>query len=167
MVCLEVPPLRERPGDVHLLAEHFLERYAAEYGREITRFSGPALQAILGNDWPGNVRELENAIERAVLLAGESGVVTPEALGLSGAMPSASLETREPLSSPESPDDGPILPLRVALEGPERQLILRALEANHGNRNQTAAMLGVNRTTLFNKMKKYGLLDIPSSPPKH
>jgi len=149
VVPLEVPALRNRPTDVPLLARTFLERARSEYERSVEAFSESALAALCAHDWPGNVRQLEHAIERAVLLA-RGPVLEPADLGL-----------EEPDSVPETPPDAdaPILPLKKALEGPEKRIIERALARNDGNRKRTARMLGVNRTTLFNKMRKYGLLD--------
>jgi len=145
VVTIEVPPLRERPGDVPLLAEAFLERFARENGRRLRGFTRDALDRLALYAWPGNVRELENVVERAVVLCGgryiSASDLPPTILG------------KESLPPPSG-----TLPLKKALEEPERRIIERALERNRGNRQRTAEMLGVNRTTLFNKMRKYGLL---------
>ena len=193
VVDLALPPLRERPGDVPLLAARFLERFVREHGRGARRFAPEALGALTAAPWPGNVRQLENAVERAVLLAPgpviERADLGPDfgpdfGPGEQPAAPQGRLADRSPpgsilgspLGSPpgtpdavppdsqDHPGDPPLGPLREALEGPERRLIARALAANGGNRKQTAAMLGINRTTLFNKMRKYGLLDSPGAP---
>ncbi len=150
---LEVPPLRERPGDVMLLAEHFLARFAAEYEKEAQSFS-PAVQALIaGHSWPGNVRELENSIERAVLLS-------PGAEIEIDALPEAVRgDQRHQLQGPPLDALPSLLPLRDAVESTERTLIMHALTTLGGSRKRTAAVLGVNRTTLFNKMKKYNLMD--------
>ena len=158
VVNLALPPLRQRPGDIPLLARSFLARLAADHGRDVQRFSPEALAALTRHSWPGNVRQLENAVERAVLLA-RGPVVLVEDLGLDGAAAGHFGSDDANLGAgPELP----LGPLKESLEGPERRLIERALEANGGNRKQTAAMLGINRTTLFNKMRKYGLLDSSS-----
>ncbi|MFN0243017.1 MAG: sigma-54-dependent transcriptional regulator [Planctomycetota bacterium] len=166
VVALRLPSLRERPGDVALLAEHFLARFAAEYARPARRFQSECLALFASYPWPGNVRELEHVIERAVLLC-----------------PRETIETSDLVLGPATPATGPVAPelarggavvaalceiaaqdvatLRAALAGPERELIRRALEQNKGCRKATARMLGVNRTTLFNKMRKYKLMDFP------
>lgn len=150
VVPLELPALRERSGDIPLLARTFLKRANEEYGRNVESISPAAMAALCAHAWPGNVRQLEHAIERAVLLSTGSTIDVDD-LGLPAS------ETREP---PELADgDRPILSLKQALEGPEKRIIEHALAVNDGNRKRTAEMLGVNRTTLFNKMRKYGLLD--------
>jgi DNA-binding NtrC family response regulator len=157
VVRLDLPPLRERPGDIPLLAAACLERYAREHGRPVERFSPAALSALTRAPWPGNVRELENAVERAVLLAPGSEI-RAEDLG------------REllPAGQPPGPQgtlpQPPLGPLKEGLEGPERALIARALDASGGSRTRAAALLGINRTTLFNKMRKYDLLGTPIRP---
>ncbi len=156
VVHFEIPPLRERPGDALLLAEHFLDHFSKEYERPSTHFDEPVRQLIARYPWPGNVRELENSIERAVLLA-DGETITTTALALDS--PEEEALTTEALI--EFGEHGPIIPLKKALEGPEKRIIERALALNSGNRNETAAALGVNRTTLFNKMKKYDLLGPP------
>ena len=155
---IEVPPLRERRADIPLLADHILARLAAQHGRGVRAIADDALACLSRHAWPGNVRELENTIERAVLLS-EGELLEIDALGL----------TLPPAWSPGDAgsvplgEPGPITTLKEALEGPERRIIERALGANGGNRKATAAMLGINRTTLFNKMRKYGLLAGPSA----
>lgn len=153
VVSLDVPPLRERPQDVALLAESFLGRYAKEHGRPAKSLGPEALARLLGHPWPGNVRQLQHVVERAVLLC-RGPVLRTEDLGPDFA--AAPSSEREP-----DPDQAPILPLKQALEAPEKRIILRALNACDGHRQRAAALLGVNRTTLFNKMRKYDLLGPP------
>jgi len=160
VVSLVIPPLRERPGDIALLAEHFLDRYALEYDKAVRRMHADCLAVLVAQPWPGNVRQLENAVERAVLLSKGSELL-PGDLGAelraqseasaAGSLATLSLGLQNLASLP---------PLKEALEGPEREIILRALELNGGNRQRTAAMLEVNRTTLFTKMRKYGLMSL-------
>jgi DNA-binding NtrC family response regulator len=161
VVAVELPPLRARPGDVALLAAHFLRRYADEYGRPIERLHPAALSALAGAPWPGNVRQLENVLERAVLLAEGTELRTedlgPEVLG-PGGPPAPETHSGTLLQGLENLARLP--PLKEALEGPERQILVRALELSGGNRKAAAEMLGINRTTLFNKMRKYGLMDL-------
>ncbi len=164
VVTLELPPLRERVPDIPLLAERFLERAAREHGRGPTRFSPAALGLLLAHDWPGNVRELEHAVERAVLLAGGTAVETCDLPpGLLRRSAEGAPGTAQPGSAPAA-FDLPLGPLKLALAGPERALILKALEATGGSRKETAQLLDINRSTLFNKMRRYGLLSFPTSP---
>jgi DNA-binding NtrC family response regulator len=152
VVSIALPSLRERTGDIGLLAGHFLRRFCKEMGREILGFTEPALGALRQYAWPGNVRELENAVERAVVLCRRAQIdvqdlpetiITPSAAG-----PAAGLDG-EALPEPQ--------PLQIALEGPERRIIEAALRRNQWNRQATAAELDINRTTLYKKMRKYGL----------
>ncbi|MBI5432219.1 MAG: sigma 54-interacting transcriptional regulator [Planctomycetes bacterium] len=155
VVPIHLPPLRERPRDVALLAESFVVRAAAEYGRPVDGLSQEALVARCRAPWPGNVRQLENTIERAVLLARRERIEALD-LGVEFAAGLDPVRAAPELSLPS------LLHLKDALAEPERELIRRALEQHGGCRKATAASLGVNRTTLFNKMRKHGLLGIPS-----
>lgn len=154
VVAIQLPPLRERPLDIPLLAERFVERFAREHGRDGLCLSPAALGRLLAHPWPGNVRELEHALERAVLLAPGTRI-EPEDLptNVAGADPGR--------ARAEGAQDLPLGPLKLALEIPERALIERALSACGGCRNETARLLDINRTTLFNKMRKFGLLSFP------
>ncbi|MEW6074553.1 MAG: sigma-54 dependent transcriptional regulator [Planctomycetota bacterium] len=157
VVRIDVPPLRDRPGDVPLLAEQFLVRFARRHGRAARGFTPDALARLAAHPWPGNVRELEHAVERAVLLSA-SALLSPRDLWPEEAARAAGAGG-EPSPAWE---DLPLGPLRAALEIPERWLILRALRHAGGNRQTTAGLLGINRTTLFNKMRKYHLLSFPA-----
>jgi DNA-binding NtrC family response regulator len=145
VINVELPPLRERIADIPLLARHFLSQISEESGKKVHDFSEDALVALERYRWPGNVRELENIVERAVLL-GKGEVVQLEDLP-------SNLTTSVPISIKTAAGRT----LKEALEGPERQIILEVLEANHWNRNITADALGINRTTLYKKMKRLGL----------
>jgi DNA-binding NtrC family response regulator len=147
VINIELPPLRERVLDVPLLARHFLEAVCEESGKRVEDFTDDALTVLQRYRWPGNVRELQNVVERAVLL-GKGEYIQPEDL------PRRLLE-EVPLPTTSTPSRGRTL--KEALEGPERQIILDALESHHWNRNATAESLGVNRTTLYKKMKRLGL----------
>ncbi|MCU0710878.1 MAG: sigma-54 dependent transcriptional regulator [Pirellula sp.] len=167
VIHIELPSLRERLDDIPILANHFLRKVCAEYNRKISGFSNNAMNALLSHSWPGNIRELENAIQRSVLLA-KSDAIEVDALP-SSITKRSSLSDSQSLSSSHSPATGhqsdnvvfqtpaTIIPLSEALEGPERQIILSALKANSWNRNLTADLLGINRTTLYKKMKKLGI----------
>ena len=142
VVRLEVPPLRARPSDVPLLAEHFLRRYAAENEKETNGFSKDALDALVAHAWPGNVRELQNVIEQAVVLCERD---TIELHDLRMHVGSAS-------------DD----PLRlivpgVTLDELERFAILKTLDAVGGSPTKAAAILGVSRRTIQYRMREWGL----------
>ncbi|MEZ5977142.1 MAG: sigma-54 dependent transcriptional regulator [Planctomycetota bacterium] len=157
VVSVVLPPLRERPGDVPLLAADALLRAAEEHGRPARELSTAAIEVLLRHSWPGNVRELRHAMERAALVCGSS-VVEVEHLP-----PDVRGDDRSDAS-----DDGfgsvPLGPLRAMLEVPERAFLLRALAACGGSRSRTAELLDVNRGTLFNKMRRYGLMSYPSTP---
>jgi len=145
VINVELPPLRDRLSDIPLLAQHFLEEVCAETGRRVRAFSDDAMAALQAYRWPGNVRELQNVIERAVLL-GKSDVI-----GLDN------LPRNLVAAAPACLDASGTRTLKEALAGPERQIILGALEANNWNRHVTAEVLGINRTTLYKKMKRLGL----------
>ena len=166
VIHIELPSLRERPDDIPLLAEHFLRSAAKEFGREVDGFTSTAMHAMQNHRWPGNIRELENVIQRAVLLT-KSRSIDCESLPKSilGATanevkPSVRETSAEASAQPilgrsittEAPQT-----LSEALEAPERQIILNVLKANDWNRNVTADQLGINRTTLYKKMKKLGI----------
>ena len=148
VINIELPSLRERPSDIPTLAKHFLEKVCQEEEKQITGFDRPAIEAMQQYDWPGNVRELQNIVERAVLLG--NGIE----LGVQD-LPSHLHACRSNTST--IAPTGQRQTLKEALEGPERQIILQSLRENNWNRNETADQLGVNRTTLYKKMKKLGL----------
>jgi DNA-binding NtrC family response regulator len=148
VINIELPSLRERISDIPLLAEHFLQQVCSESGKKVRSFSDEALAALQRFRWPGNVRELQNVIERAVLL-GKSQVVGLEDLP-------AHLLAGGPLAVEASGTRS----LKEALEAPERQIILNVLESHQWNRHATAEALGINRTTLYKKMKRLGLEDM-------
>ncbi|MHB8952779.1 MAG: sigma-54-dependent transcriptional regulator [Pirellulaceae bacterium] len=147
VINIELPPLRERIADIPLLAERFLAEVREDANKDVTAFSDEAMAVLQHYTWPGNVRELQNVVERAVLL-GKGPIVTvadfPDHLlaGAAIATPSVTGQT-----------------LKEALAGPERQIILGVLRTNNWNRNVTAETLGINRTTLYKKMKRLGLED--------
>ncbi|MFP4054639.1 MAG: sigma-54-dependent transcriptional regulator [Phycisphaerae bacterium] len=155
VVSVELPPLRDRDGDVPLLAEHFLHRLAGRNGKQIAGFTAEAMGLLQRYDWPGNVRELENCVERAVVLCRQA-LIGPDDL------PPTLLETRGP-SKPDRRKPATDLDLdgrtlEEVLSESERAVITQALESNRGQRQQTAEQLGINRVTLYKKMKKHGLM---------
>jgi DNA-binding NtrC family response regulator len=130
-------------GDVRLLAKHFLQVYCAQHNREKLGITNEAMEYLERYPWPGNVRELENTIERAVLLSKDKFI------GPLDLPNSIKQDQRQKAYNPMS--------LKEALAKPEKNLILQALEANYWNRQETAKALRINRTTLYKKMKQYGL----------
>ncbi|QQE13904.1 sigma-54-dependent Fis family transcriptional regulator [Planctomycetota bacterium] len=169
VVNIELPRLSERVRDVPLLADHFLERYCKEMSRE-RRFGDNVIEAFQRYEWPGNVRELENAIERAVVLSRQLTITLddlPETIrGTDNLLVQRAVEMRQcesPLNTDSALDIPALLggwnpmPLNEALREPEKQILLAALEANDWNRQETAKQLDINRTTLYKKIKQYGL----------
>ena len=148
VVNLRIPPLRERPDDVPLLAQHFLEKYANKNHKQVKGFSPLAMDMLLKYSWPGNVRELENTIERAVILLPDEHVTEKE---LPSTITEAYAEKNEWLATPQ-----PVAANRP-LEEIERAAILATLEASAGNKSETARRLGINRKTLHKKLKDYGI----------
>ncbi len=150
------PPLRERDGDVPLLVHHFLDRVNATRAKPVG-ISSPALERLCAHSWPGNVRELENLIERLVVLRGEGDVETGE---LPEAMRGSERSAGPAL--PDLPEAGVVLNDRV--RELERGLIRQALERTGWNKNRAAQLLGLQRTTLLEKLKKLGLEGPDSDP---
>ena len=131
---IELPPLRERKGDIPILAEHFIRKFSASMNKRITRVS-PAAMALLDRyQWPGNVRELENAIERAMVVAQEPEIREED------------FALRLPVSEPTA----------RKLEDIEKAHILSVLQECKGNQTLAAELLDIDRVTLHNKLKKYG-----------
>jgi DNA-binding NtrC family response regulator len=139
VIEIRIPPLRERREDIPLLAEHFVERIGHELGKDISGISADALKLFIEYDWPGNVRELQNVIERAIVTCHN---------GTLGASDFAWLEqqvgSREPWKVPDVP-----------LNELERRAIIAALERKQGNVKEAAAALGIDRSTLYDKLKRY------------
>jgi len=150
IISIEVPPLRERRGDLPLLVDHFLKRFASEFNKTVTDVSGDALRKLESHDWPGNVRELKNVIERAVLLG--SGPILEEddlTLGRAGS----------PTSAPDPGKKLVSLPARgLKLEDLEKDLVVQALERAGWNQTRAGAFLGMTRDQIHYRMEKFGLL---------
>ena len=145
VINIELPPIRERISDIPLLANHFLRLVCDETGKEFEGFTDEVIASLQQYHWPGNVRELQNVVERAVLLGKEKQIGTAD-------LPKT-MSTSIPVSEPVITGNT----LKEALAGPERQIIFEVLERNNWNRNITADVLGINRTTLYKKMKRLGL----------
>ena len=148
VVTLMQPPLRERISDIPLLADHYLKDFVKQTGKPVTGISESAVQLLQRYRWPGNVRELVNVIERAVVLT-KNTVLQPSDLPENFHQE----ENHIDLINGRLPGSN----LKAALANPEKQLILDALNAHGWNRQETAEFLGINRTTLYKKMKRYGI----------
>jgi len=144
VISLHLPPLRQRQDDIPLLAEYFLQRAATQRNEPVKRLTDSAREALLGYAWPGNVRELENALERSVIL-------TPgDAIGVD-TLPERVTERRsEPLVSAHTPTN-------PTLEAVERAYILWVLQSENGNKSRAAEALGIDPSTLYRKLSRYGV----------
>lgn len=152
VVKIELPPLRDRVSDIPQLAEHFLRKHASELGKQIVGFSPEAITALQRYSFPGNVRELANIVERAAVLCRKGTIAEDD-------LPANVSGHEAPRPVLASDGDAPWVPMTLeeALKEPERQILLRALKANNWNRQRTAEQLGVNRTTLYKRLKVLGL----------
>jgi len=144
---IHMPPLRERREDILPLARHFIDKYRKRAMRSIEGISEEAMRVLGSYDWPGNVRQLENTVQKAVVFC-QGAYISPGDLDID-----ASLHGE--LSSLE---DG-IRPLKEAMKKLERRLILDGLQAASGNRKEAAKLLGINRTTLYNKLHEHGIME--------
>jgi DNA-binding NtrC family response regulator len=159
---IAMPPLREREGDIELLAHYFLKTIASELGRcTLTGFDPAVLERFRAHPWPGNVRELRNVVERAVIVARGTTVLLDDlALGRGSGKSRAPAAPSAPLAGPATSTAAVTLELPdYRLEGAERVLIERAMEAAKGQKTRAAELLGINRATLYNKLKAYGLAE--------
>ncbi|MEK7242812.1 MAG: sigma-54 dependent transcriptional regulator, partial [Thermodesulfobacteriota bacterium] len=152
VVPIVLPPLRERKEDIPPLADHFLAIYREKNRKFLKGISGKALDLLVRYDWPGNIRELENCIERAVIMAREEAIVP------------ADFPPQIRMLSMEGERDGFDIPYGISLDEMERALIVKTLAETGGNRTKTAEVLGINRRTLQNKLRQYGLNNPPSGP---
>jgi two-component system response regulator HydG len=146
VVMLQVPPLRERPEDIPLLAQEFLVQFAGKNRKAIKGFTPKAMDRLLRHSWPGNVRELMNSVERGVVLS--RGEYLDEA-ELSLLLPGAAPALTGTVASPVPASEG------HSLEIVERETILNVLEAAQGNKSEAARRLGITRRTLHQKLRKY------------
>ncbi len=146
---ISLPPLRDRPGDIPLLIQEFLQRYNRDYGKKILGLSPETMSLLDAYDWPGNVRELKNVIHRAVVVcSGE--VITPQHLA-------------KRIKPGDFARRNIILPVGTSFEEAERKLLEKTLQATGNSRRHAAAILGVSRGTLYNKIKKYGASTLSGS----
>jgi transcriptional regulator with PAS, ATPase and Fis domain len=138
VIPIFVPPLRERKDDIPLLASHFLQKFSHERGKEVTNFSPEVMEMLLAHSWPGNVRELENVIDHAIIIAKQDKILTKD-------LPQYFLQ--RPLPTQEF----------TTLQDYEKNLILKTLQETNWNKHKAAKRLNINRSTLYGKMKRYGL----------
>jgi DNA-binding NtrC family response regulator len=139
VIEIRLPALRERREDIPLLAEHFVEKIASELGKDISGISADALKVLIAYDWPGNVRELENVIERAIVTSHN------------GTLEEGDFTWLNQRASAEHSWDVP----DVSLNELERRAIIAVLERKKGNVKEAAASLGIDRSTLYDKLKRY------------
>ena len=139
-LTLQVPPLRDRKDDIHLITRHFLQILCQKMGKSMVGVSRPAQIAMLNHDWPGNIRELENVLHQAAILANESFIGMDD---LPGFMRTDTPKAHRPPSS---------------LDDMSKQHIQAALDQCSGNRSGTARVLGISRRALQRKIQKYGLV---------
>jgi DNA-binding NtrC family response regulator len=142
VVTIHLPPLRERREDIPLLMRHFLERTGNELRKEVSEISEGALSILMKYDWPGNVRELENAIERAIITC-KTRVLAEEDFAFLG-QGSGGRQNWE-------------IPKNMTLDEVEKQVIVTTLERTGGNIKEAASLLGIDRSTLYDRIKKYRL----------
>jgi DNA-binding NtrC family response regulator len=144
VITLHLPPLRDRIDDVPILSEHFLTRFAANRGKSAPRLDADAIAALQAYDWPGNVRELENALERAAVLSDDGEI------SLSALPARITADKAQPLVSDRLPPNPP-------LEIIERAYILWVLQSEGGNKTRAAEVLGIDPSTLYRKLVRYGI----------
>jgi len=154
---IRVPPLRERREDIPVLAQHFLERYAREFGRPTSGFSQNALELLARYAWPGNVRELENEIQRAVIEAESELEVTPDMLSTrlrSAAGNAGPAAASEAGSASDETGQGT---LREMMDRVERKFLIEILQQHGNNKTSAAKALGITREGLHKKLRAFGL----------
>jgi len=143
VIEIRIPPLRARREDIPLLAHHFVERLSHELGKDVGEVSEGALRLLLDHNWPGNVRELENAVERAMVTC-RGPMLTESDFGF--------------LAQTAAPAPAWAIPAGMTMQDMEKVLIAATIERTKGNIKEAAAVLGIDRSTLYEKIKKY---DIP------
>lgn len=147
VIAIQMPPLRDRRDDIKALSDHFLDMFSRANSKSVSGISEEVIGLFKGYGWPGNIRELENAIEGAVIMAKGEEIQIDDIPNCAKFQDDAGSKVAEVKS------------LKQATEQPERDHIISVLNDCNWNRNKAAAALGVNRTTLYNKMKKYNILD--------
>jgi DNA-binding NtrC family response regulator len=147
---IALPPLRERPGDVEMLAHHFVEAQCRELypGREIPDLSAEALKKLVGHTWPGNVRELQNVMMRSLVMS-DNGLLKPEHVLIDGN------QTEDAI---QSADDEISVRIGTPLRDVERICLTRTLESVGGNKTRASRLLGISRKAIYNKLRRHRLL---------
>jgi transcriptional regulator with PAS, ATPase and Fis domain len=138
VIPIFIPPLRERKDDIPFLASYFLQKFNRERGKEVTGFSPEVMEIFLRHSWQGNVRELENVIDHAIIIAKQDKILPKD-------LPQFLLQG--PISTKEF----------ITLQDYERDIILKTLKDTNWNKHKTSKRLNINRSTLYGKMKRYGL----------
>ena len=172
-LCLMVPPLRHRGSDIELLAEHFRAGFAQEFRKDVVGFTSNALDALRRYDWPGNVRELKDVIQRAVARCSGPRITSTHLAPIlnyqrqsrggtaSSSRPHLPMGIRPLKEALQEPEKRIIIrPLKEALQEPEKRIIIQTLQALNWNRQETARILDINRTTLYKKIKKYNIVTV-------
>ena len=155
---IRLPPLRERPEDIHPLVIHFIEHYKQKTGRFISGISKDALQGLITYDWPGNVRELENAIERAVIIASGRQIELedlPEAIGKIALQARDRIKVERAKAASEGRTTTFEITVPSSMEEIERQAIEATLDYTEGDKSHAARALGIGRKTLYRKLEQY------------
>ena len=142
VMVIQIPPLRDRSGEIPVLVDHFVRKVADERGRPVCRIDNDVLQLFERYSWPGNVRQLETTIQRLSLLAG-AGPIDLSVLETDPALREALIGPRVAAPQPQS------------LDFSEREQIRQALSAAKGNRSRAARLLGISRATIYRKLKEY------------
>ena len=140
VIEIRVPPVRERPEDIPLLVDHFVERLSHELNKDVAGVTDAALKLLMEYDWPGNVRELENALERAMVTAKDRYLTEDDFRSVQ-----ANVQARRHWTPPPN----------CTLQELEREAIIAAIRRTQGNIKEAAAALGIDRSTLYDKIKRY------------
>jgi len=138
VIPIFIPPLRERKDDIPVLSSYFLQKFNRGRGKEVTSFSPEVMESFLKHSWPGNVRELENVIDHAITIAKQDKILPKD-------LPHSILQ--RPISTKEF----------ITLQDYEKDIILKTLKETNWNKHKTSKKLNINRSTLYGKMKRYGL----------
>ncbi|MEX2088660.1 MAG: sigma-54 dependent transcriptional regulator, partial [Bacteroidota bacterium] len=142
VITIHLPSLRDRREDIPLLAKHFIERLSHELSKNVQEISEGGLKLLMDYDWPGNVRELENALERAIVTC-RSTILSEEDFQFLGKAKNGKKEWS--------------LPTHVTLDELEKQVIVATIERTHGNIKEAASILGIDRSTLYDRIKRYNI----------